>query len=89
MINAVVRKVGGDHLNSGPTFAAINARHKVLLESAAAALESARELTLASQPPEIAAIELRTALDDVGRIVGAADIEEILGQVFSSFCIGK
>ena len=89
LLDAVVLKVGGGHLNSGPTFAAINARHKVLLESAAAALETARELTLASQPPEIAAIELRTALDDVGRIVGAADIEEILGQVFSSFCIGK
>jgi len=89
LLDEIIRKVGGEHLTSGPSLAAINARHKALLESAAVALEAARELTLSHQPPELTAIELRAALDSIGRIVGAADIEEILGQVFSSFCIGK
>jgi len=34
-------------------------------------------------------VELRTALGDVGEIVGDAGTEEILGKIFSSFCIGK
>ena len=39
--------------------------------------------------PEFVAEELRGALDAVGEIVGKADSEEILGKIFSTFCIGK
>jgi len=35
------------------------------------------------------AVDLRSALCDIGEIVGEAGTEEILGQIFSSFCIGK
>jgi len=46
-------------------------------------------LLRAGEPPEIPAIELRAALDRVGRIIGTADTEEILGEIFGRFCIGK
>jgi tRNA modification GTPase len=40
---------------------------------------------LHSLPP----LELRAALDTLGRIVGTTDTEDILGEIFTRFCIGK
>jgi len=38
---------------------------------------------------EIKAEYLRLANKSLGRMLGQADIEEVLGEIFSSFCIGK
>lgn len=86
---AMVSAAGAGHLTAGQSLAAVNTRHKVLLEQALAALAAARELLASARPPELTAIELRAALDAVGRIVGTADTEEILGGIFGTFCIGK
>jgi tRNA modification GTPase len=71
------------------SLAAINARHKALLETARTGLAAAAELVRENRPPELAAVELRTALDALGQIVGATDTEDILGEIFGRFCIGK
>ena len=89
LLTAMVEATGARHLASGQSLAAINSRHKALLESTRAALESAAVLVQSNAPPELAAIELRSALDFLGRIVGNADTEDILGEIFSRFCIGK
>lgn len=89
LLDAMLRETCGQHLASGQSLAAVNARHKALLESASASLRAAAVLVRASEPPELTALELRAALDAVGRIIGAADTEEILGEIFGTFCIGK
>ena len=89
LLDAMTDAGGAKHLATGDSLAAINSRHKVLLESAASSLQAATELVQASAPPELSAIELRSALDDLGRIVGATDTEDILGEIFGRFCIGK
>jgi tRNA modification GTPase len=89
LLDAMARATGVHHLAAGQSLAAINSRHQALLESARASLESAAALVKANEPPELAAIELRAALDFLGRIVGNADTEDILGEIFSRFCIGK
>jgi tRNA modification GTPase len=68
---------------------AVNARHRDCLRTAATALTRARELIATAAAPEIAALELRDALQALGEIAGKIDSEEILGEIFSRFCIGK
>jgi tRNA modification GTPase len=69
---------------------AINTRHQASLQHARDALCAALELleNLANDP-ELAAIDLREALDALGEIPGRVDTEDLLGVIFSRFCIGK
>ncbi|MES2659883.1 MAG: tRNA uridine-5-carboxymethylaminomethyl(34) synthesis GTPase MnmE [Verrucomicrobiota bacterium] len=69
---------------------AINARHQASLQLARTSLLAALELLNdRSTDPELAAIDLREALDALGEIPGRVDTEDLLGVIFSSFCIGK
>jgi tRNA modification GTPase len=69
---------------------AINARHQASLQNARAALLAALELLgQDGLDPGLAAIELREALDALGEIPGRVDTEDLLGVIFSRFCIGK
>jgi len=68
---------------------AINARHQASLVSARTALVAALELLDANSDTELAAIDMREALDALGEIPGRVDTEDLLGVIFSSFCIGK
>lgn len=62
-------------------------RHHV--ESALEHLRKAHQCVLFDDPPEIVALELRTALDSVGALTGAVHTDDLLDRVFSRFCIGK
>ncbi len=92
LIEAILSKVTGTRGSAGeelPDGAAINARHQKCLRRAASSLNAAIALLGAGEPPELIAVELRSSLAAVGEVVGAAGTEEILGKIFSSFCIGK
>ena len=41
------------------------------------------------QAGELVAEELRAAQDALGEITGSFATEDLLGEIFSSFCIGK
>ena len=69
---------------------AIRERHRVAIRDALLSLESARnEVLLGPDRTELAAEELRTAIHALNCLVGRVDVENILGEIFSSFCIGK
>lgn len=68
---------------------AINARHRERLMRAEEALGRADASLAADAEPEITALELREAMECLGEIAGKIDTEEILGSIFSRFCIGK
>ncbi len=73
---------------SGADFPAVTReRHRRRLAEALEAVEAGRRaLDLA---PEMAGDDLRRAADALARVTGAIGVEDILGEVFSSFCIGK
>ena len=80
------------HISSswGDDLVAINARHANSLARAAHAIEAALpNLRSESWNPELASIDLREALDMMGEIPGKLDTEDLLGVIFSQFCIGK
>lgn len=62
-------------------------RHRQAVENAVGELD--RALTILDHQPELAAESVRLAARSLGRITGAVDVEEVLGEIFSSFCIGK
>ena len=68
---------------------AINARHQDCLKKAGEFLANARESLELNTGIEFASIDLREALNAIGEIAGRVDTEEILGEIFGSFCIGK
>lgn len=66
---------------------ALNTRHLQAIDEARAALDRARGA--AENGAELAALELRDALDALGRILGSVTPDDLLGRIFSRFCIGK
>lgn len=66
---------------------ALSARHVAAVEAALTAIERARPLVGGS--PELLAIELREALDHLGQVLGMVTPDDLLGRIFSRFCIGK
>lgn len=68
---------------------AINARHQACLQRALTGCQAARDALASNTAPEFVALDLREALEAVGEVVGKVDVEEILGEIFSAFCIGK
>ncbi len=77
----------GSAEEGGGSFSA-RARHVEALRRGAAHLAAAHEQLLAAQG-ELAALELRAAQAELGEVVGDVSSDELLGRIFSSFCIGK
>jgi len=65
------------------------ARCRESLRLSAECLRRARGVLEAGSGEELAAAEIRLALEEVGRVVGAVYTEDILDRVFSRFCVGK
>ncbi|WP_370678180.1 tRNA uridine-5-carboxymethylaminomethyl(34) synthesis GTPase MnmE [Pleomorphomonas sp. PLEO] len=62
------------------------ARQRQCLEQAVSAL---RDIEVSGLPAEIVADRLRQTGEALGRLTGRIDVEEVLGSIFSTFCIGK
>jgi tRNA modification GTPase len=67
----------------------VSLRQKEALEAGAAALARAAAVLAAGEPSELAAVEGREALNDLGRVTGETLDAEVLDAIFARFCIGK
>ena len=81
--------MGVDGGAAGTELVAVNARHQDALRLAQAGLEIADRGLADGLAPEFVAVDLRTALDALGEIVGRVDAEDLLSRIFANFCIGK
>lgn len=66
-----------------------NARHYNALQQVLGALAQVREGLTQGLPADLVVIDLRDALHHLGCITGQVTSDEILGSIFSRFCIGK
>jgi tRNA modification GTPase len=77
----------GDVENEG--LLVTNARHYGLLSSASSELENAIAGLHDKLSEELILVSLHNALKYLGQITGETTTEEILSEIFSTFCIGK
>ena len=86
--DAMLAAALADFTPSGEAAMLTRERHRHAVTTAFDALERARDHSLATSP-ELMAEEFRHAALALGRITGRVDVEDLLDQIFSAFCIGK
>ncbi len=65
------------------------ARCRDSLHCAMADVQRAKQLAAQQMGDELVAAEIRNALNQLGKVVGAVYTEDVLDRIFSRFCIGK
>ena len=66
-----------------------NARHKTALEEALASLKVVRESIETGMSEDFFSIDLMSAYESLGKIVGESVGEDLVNEIFSRFCVGK
>lgn len=64
-------------------------RHLIALRAASELIASAEQCLADGVPFELAAEDLRLAQNELGRITGQITSDDLLGEIFSTFCVGK
>ena len=74
---------------SGDSTIISNSRHYDALLKALEEIQKVKEGLDEGIPSDLMAIDVRQALYHLGEITGSVTTEDLLGNIFSSFCIGK
>ena len=78
-----------DLLGDSDTTLVTNQRHVQALTDARTSLLRVREGLASGLPTDLAAQDIREAIYHLGSIVGEISTDEVLGNIFAHFCIGK
>jgi tRNA modification GTPase len=87
--DAIQQLVWAGELRAEMLEAMINSRHQEALQRARAATGRTVDALRAEATLELAAMDLRIAINAIGEIVGKTSTEDVLDVIFSQFCIGK
>lgn len=71
------------------TQSAVRQRHRLAMEAAVGYIASAQGLMDSDGESELIAMELNTALQAMNSIIGRVGVEDLLDEIFASFCLGK
>lgn len=66
-----------------------NARHKKALEEALESLNMVRSSIEAGMSEDFFSIDLMSAYESLGKIIGESVGEDLVNEIFSRFCVGK
>lgn len=66
-----------------------NMRHYTAIQNTLEALDAIKTGMAKEIPSDLLSIDLNVALDALGAITGEVNTEDLLGNIFSKFCIGK
>jgi tRNA modification GTPase len=75
--------------SASPGLAPSLSRCRHHIDAALLHLRHSHKIVLNEDPPEMLALELRLALEQLGEMTGAVHTDELLDRIFSRFCIGK
>ena len=78
-----------DLLGDSDTTLVTNQRHAQALSDARTSLLRVREGLAFGLPTDLASQDIREAIYHIGSIVGEISADEVLGNIFRNFCIGK
>ena len=78
-----------DLLGDSDTTLVTNQRHVQALADARTSLLRVRDGLSSGLPTDLAAQDIREAIYHIGSIVGEISTDEVLGNIFKNFCIGK
>lgn len=85
---AEIGRVLSDRAASAGTIT--RARHRVAVERSIEALDSCRAMLCRPESgEELLAESLRRAISEMDTLVGRVGVEDVLGEIFATFCIGK
>ena len=87
--SALLPQLVSDSFEAAESLMVANARHRDALRRASASLDQALESVRGGMAGELISIDVRAAADALGEITGAITTDEILGRIFSEFCVGK
>lgn len=87
LLVASIADLAREHFSGAGNVALGTERQRFAALDAAAALD--RVLANSDAAPEVVAEELRVAAHALARITGRIGVEEVLGEIFSRFCVGK
>ncbi|HEV2350526.1 MAG TPA: tRNA uridine-5-carboxymethylaminomethyl(34) synthesis GTPase MnmE [Terriglobia bacterium] len=77
------------HNSQGEGEMITNLRHQQLIKDSLAALDRARHAASEHTPHEMMLLDLYDALRPLDTLTGTTYVDDILGIIFSSFCVGK
>ncbi|MFC0240510.1 tRNA uridine-5-carboxymethylaminomethyl(34) synthesis GTPase MnmE [Rhodopseudomonas telluris] len=83
---AAVQQFSAGYFGAAEASLITRQRHRAMLQDAVVMLQCSIEPGL---EPELVAEELRLAARTMGRLLGRVDVEDVLGEIFGRFCIGK
>ena len=66
-----------------------NVRHEQLIYATLVAIEKCQKSLITGLPHEVILLDLYSALKALNALTGETTVEDILGNIFSTFCIGK
>ena len=87
--NAIRRAILHARGPQGDIVAGTAVRAGESLRLAAECLGRARRMAHDGHGEELVAVEIRVALDELGKVVGTVYTEDVLERIFSRFCVGK
>jgi tRNA modification GTPase len=89
LYQAVDRLIWSEGAPSKEEVVISNVRHKEALKSSIEAIILVLRGLRAGDSPEFLTIDIRQALQELGKVIGTNVSEDILSAIFSKFCIGK
>ena len=84
-ISSIINEIGEDRAEIS-----VNLRQKnLLMEISDSLINVKRMIKAGKRDIELTAEEVRTCVTNIGRLLGEVTNEDILGKIFSNFCVGK